>query len=80
MTAQERIRTALEENGVYAEVYQHPQIDIVTVVEIEWGDWKHDHWRADMVVEELGGCVMNVITTEDDGSDCYSAVHYYCLH
>lgn len=47
---------------------------------ITWGDWKHDHLRFKWIVDEL--CmelkIPHVITsreTEENGSDCYSAIH-----
>lgn len=52
------------------------------VIEIVWGDWKHDHWRANWLVEEFFKSKNLIVqkeeyTTEEDGSDCYSADHYY---
>ena len=45
--------------------------------EIEWGDWKHDHAYLDYLMKEWGYEKTNEITTESDGSDCYSAEHYF---
>ena len=47
---------------------------------INWGDWKHDHLRADWVAREFFkalGYTIDITTdvTEEDGSDTYSAVH-----
>ncbi len=52
--------------------------------EITWGDWKHDHLRTEYLVkqfcEEKGYSVeCEVITTETDGSDAYSAEHRYTI-
>lgn len=47
------------------------------MVDITWGDWKHDHLRADYLVQMLGGSLETVLTTEEDGSDCYSATRVY---
>ena len=67
----------LKANNIYASVYQYGQLPVVCV-EIEWGDWKHEHWRADWLIEEeLKGNKIKVEITEDDGSDTYSAIHYY---
>jgi hypothetical protein len=44
---------------------------------IEWGDWKHDHRYLDYVMATLGFSVYKVNITEEDGSDCYSALHLY---
>ena len=74
----------LKANNIYANVYQYGQLPDqhgqlpVVCVEIEWGDWKHEHWRADWLIEEeLKGNKIKVEITEDDGSDTYSAIHYY---
>ena len=53
------------------------------VVDVEWGDWKHDHWLVDEVVEEKAedlGLILfmaNTILTAENGSDCFSATHIY---
>lgn len=53
-------------------------------IEIQWGDWKHDHWYADVLIEdffkekkEVFQVVKAERVTESDGSDCYSATHIY---
>lgn len=53
------------------------------VVDISWGDWKHDHNYCSSLVkrtaEELGlDCVEDESEVyEDDGSDTYSARHFF---
>lgn len=63
-------------------------VDVTTdgrlFIDITWGDWKHDHLRADHLVDKFfaeKGLMVDVdkVTTEEDGSDCYSAEHYYTL-
>lgn len=63
-------------------------VDVTTdgrlFIDITWGDWKHDHLRADHIVNKFfaeKGLLVDVdqVTTEEDGSDCYSAEHYYTL-
>ena len=54
-------------------------------IEIFWGDWKHDHARADYLIrqyfENLGYRVnVNQYVTEEDGSDTYSAQHNYRIY
>lgn len=45
---------------------------------VEWGDWKHDHLLLDHIAEEQTHPIdMDVQTTEENGSDTYSANHYY---
>ena len=48
------------------------------LVKINWGDWKHDHARLDLVMEaNFTVILVDVKITESDGSDCYSALHIY---
>ena len=53
------------------------------IVDIPWGDWKHDHGYCSSLVErtanELGyDCVEDESEVyEEDGSDTYSAKHYF---
>ena len=51
-------------------------------IEVNWGDWKHDHlfvkWTVDEVLEKMGFKGKYTVTeqvTEEDGSDTYSAIH-----
>jgi len=46
-------------------------------INIEWGDWKHDHGYMDYLMHENGYVKFNEEYTEEDGSDCYSSIHYY---
>ena len=53
--------------------------------EIEWGDWKHEHLRLSYLVTEFCekhglSCPMHSEqTTEEDGSDTYSARHEFLI-
>jgi hypothetical protein len=54
------------------------------VVSIHWGDWKHEHLFLDFLVREFFekkglDVKVDVEETETDGSDTYSADHYYSL-
>lgn len=69
----------LDDNNIFAEAFLVDACnpDFVGVL-IEWGDWKHDHLRADYLVHEyLDGHCVGTRLTEEDGSDCYSAIHFY---
>lgn len=64
----------------------HHTVDETTdgrlVISINWGDWKHDHMMVDALVDEFFNSKGLVVktqkeTTEEDGSDTYSAEHYY---
>ena len=46
-------------------------------IEIYWGDWKHDHWRCQYLMEKFGYRQKSEVITEEDGSDTYSAHHVY---
>lgn len=73
----EQIDRFLADNGLYPDgVYTNSEGS--TSVEISWGDWKHDHIWCDVLMKYLGyetECEEEV--TEENGSDCYSAIHYY---
>lgn len=52
------------------------QTMVVSIV-IEWGDWKHEHGYADYIMQQHGFKKIKEDVTEEDGSDCYSSIHYY---
>ena len=66
-------------NGGYP-MYNHKGM---LIIEVEWGDWKHDHWMIDDLVQEKADDLDMVLlaatseVTEENGSDCYSATHKY---
>ena len=66
----------LSNNGIYAEVF-HYSTDAAIVVSISWGDWKHDHGWCNDLMGYLGYTEIGNRITEENGSDCYSAEHYY---
>lgn len=72
-----KIEKIIEENHIFGEIVQ--DWDNVVAVEIYWGDWKHEHLRFKLLVLEQLGNVKNYsqVTTEENGSDCYSAVHRF---
>lgn len=50
------------------------------IFDIDWGDWKHEHLRADWLVGEVLSTLghrfsITTNVTEEDGSDTYSAEH-----
>lgn len=76
----EKVENALRDNGVFADVYgDYDDFNReVMKVEISWGDWKHEHLRAKWIVKNVIGLPVKKweeVVTEEDGSDCYSAVH-----
>ena len=66
----------LSDNGIYGEVFTDFSNGEI-IVSISWGDWKHDHgWCRDLM-RYLGYSEDDVIVTEENGSDTYSADHYF---
>lgn len=51
--------------------------DTRVMVEIKWGDWKHEHLRCDDLMKAKGYNLVEEEVTEEDGSDCYSAIRHY---
>ena len=64
----------LWKNGICGEVSQYGQH---TEVFVEWGDWKHDHGFCDHLMGLVCYKSIGETVTEEDGSDCYSAIHTY---
>ena len=71
-----RIHHFLNDNGVYADVCKVSNTSAFAVC-IEWGDWKHEHLWARDLMSYLGYVEIGSRVTEEDGSDCYSAEHYF---
>lgn len=73
----EQIELFLMENNMHVEEVGYNAISVF--VEILWGDWKHDHLRTKYLISEKFPNIQSVCTeeTETDGSDCYSAIHYF---
>ena len=74
--AEDMVRDFLDDNGVWAEVWRHYGTSAL-VVKISWGDWKHDHLWARDLMSYLGYVEIGSKVTEEDGSDTYSAEHYF---
>lgn len=74
------LQNYLRENQIYGECDWSSSI---FSIRINWGDWKHDHLRCDYLVEEFAKTNNSKIlfqktkVTEDNGTDCYSAKHFY---
>lgn len=75
----ETVNNELRKYNLYGEMYN----DYCGLcVDITWGDWKHEHWAVDSVIIETldrmgyrGKYTITKQITEEDGSDCYSALH-----
>lgn len=67
-------------NKLWVDELHYNQVKDCIEYDINWGDWKHEHLRSKWLLEELFkelGIAANINshTTEEDGSDTYSA-HY----
>lgn len=49
----------------------------MVTIDIEWGDWKHDHLYVRHIMTQAGFVLIDEVITEEDDSDCYSATHSY---
>lgn len=71
------IEKIMDDNHIFGEIVE--DTDNVVAVEITWGDWKHEHARLRWLVlnemQNVKSC--EEVTTEEDGSDCYSAIHRF---
>ena len=75
---QEKVENLLRDNKVYSyELDFDLDNDRVVYIELEWGDWKHDHLSLKWLMEENGFTQAGEEVTEEDGSDCYSAIHTF---
>ena len=66
----------LSDNELRAEVYPECEGKVIAV-SIDWGDWKHEHGYCKNLMGYLGYTEMGSRVTEENGSDCYSAIHYF---
>ena len=70
------INKFLSDNELFAEdVYTNGEG--YTAVSISWGDWKHEHGWCDVLMEYISYEKVTESVTEENGSDCYSSIHYY---
>lgn len=76
---EKKIYELMTENHIMGEVVDYNDQMRMIAVEVRWGDWKHEHWRLDWLMKENFTDLRSIheVTTEDNGSDCYSAIHYY---
>lgn len=75
----EKAEKLLRDDDIFVDVYPF-YLDIPVIsVEIRWGDWKHSHLRAKYLLEKQGYTLIQTIVTEEDGSDCYSAIHHFLV-
>lgn len=72
-----KIQELMNTHNIYGEIIEDS--DSLVKVEIHWGDWKHEHlclvWLVKENMSNFKG--HDQITTEEDGTDCYSAIHTF---
>ena len=76
--AKQNLYEYLSDGKVYCKDVSYILSDNVVCVDIE-GDWKHDHWRADYLLEQAG---YRKLFEEEYGysdSDYYCSVHKYLV-
>jgi hypothetical protein len=66
----------LKANNIYAEVWCDSELPVI-YVQIDNGDWKHDHLRARLLLEEAKFKFLGETEVGESLDDCYSAVHKY---
>ena len=71
----EKVQAILREGKIYGEV--ETTADGKITVDIEWGDWKHEHGYLKYLMNQNGYIHLGQEVTEEDGSDCYSASHTF---
>ena len=72
-----KIRQYLKEHNLYHEVHRKGCSGLVFEINIEDGDWKHDHGYCDYLMGELGYKCIKEEVTDEHGDDWYSSVHTY---
>ena len=76
----DQLQDYFRENKLWVDELHYNQVRDRIEFDINWGDWKHEHLRAKWLLQELFeklgiGAKVDSYTTEEDGSDTYSA-HY----
>ena len=70
------VNNYLSDNGLYNDdISQFDESGVS--VSISWGDWKHDHGYVRCLMGYIGYDESDEVVTEENGSDCYSAIHYF---
>ena len=70
------IKRIFKENECYYD-WSIDSFDGTIEINVEWGDWKHDHLFLKHIMWKNHYRQTNEVVTEEDGSDTYSAIHYF---
>lgn len=76
----DQLQDCFRDNKLWVDELHYNQVRDRIEFDINWGDWKHEHLRARWLLQELFEKLgieaeIDSYTTEEDGSDTYSA-HY----
>ena len=74
---QERVEKVFKENNLTYDWDVDLTLTYVVTINVQWGDWKHDHICLRRIMEQNGFIFFGEEVTEEDGSDTYSATHTY---
>lgn len=79
MSIETKISELFKKNDCYYEWDEESVTENLTRIDVHvtWGDWKHDHMFLDYIMKQEGFTPLGETVTEEDGSDCYSATHFY---
>ena len=77
LAEEEKICNLLTDNHISGDVF--PDNNHICI-EIHWGDWKKSHIHLKHLMSQNGYKHVNTQITEEDGSDCYSAIHTFALN
>lgn len=67
-----KFENLMKENNLHYEYCEIPPNSVL--VNIRWGDWKHDHaYFKFLVLNRFSGATIKQRITDEDDSDCYSA-------
>lgn len=78
MTEKE-ISEIFRENKLHYYWFVHPETHLLHV-EVDHGDWKHDHLFLDYTMRNLGFTLAATVPFgEPTGDDSYSATHIYVM-
>ena len=75
-----KIRAYFKENKFWvSDISQYKDLPVVAI-EIEDGDWKHDHNYCKYLMKKLNFNLIGSEVTHETGEDCYNAIHYFIVN
>lgn len=70
----QQLQNYLKQHNLYALV---EEFNNQFIIDIDCGDWKHDHLYLQHLMNELNYTLVDRVITSYNDSDCYSATYYY---